>query len=255
MAIAQIATSVTIVQSGINKGYLGVSLTNFGTSAESVVAEGSAFEVAGAVFLASGDTTPQASSWTAVATGSTAYIIAIPSGTAGSQVITLQYSDTSPAWVTSKQGWYGSAASVNRYLGGVYKGGTASYQRAFLLPNRQAEGPSDIDGGIIDSSDSHNLIRIARFSLGTWDMQGTTAQTISHGLGAATYPVALNAMIYGDSGGYWDFNTIDGTETSFHGITFSTTNITLTRGAGGFFDSASFNGAGLRGYCSVLYFK
>ena len=132
MAMAQIATSVSVISSGL-KGYQAVSLTNFATSAQSVIASGSALEIANAFFLASSDTTPQASTWTAISTAATAYIKCLPSGTAGSQVITAQYSSTAPTWSDSKQGWYASAASVTRYIGGVTKTSATQYNAAFIL--------------------------------------------------------------------------------------------------------------------------
>ena len=108
MAGSQISTSVTIINSLL--GYQAVSLTNMTTSAESLIAAGSKVEIASAFFTFSGDETPNASSWTACGAGNTCYITVIPAGTAGSQTVTAEYTDTAPIWSTSKQGWYASAA-------------------------------------------------------------------------------------------------------------------------------------------------
>ena len=135
MAGSQISTSVTIINSLL--GFQAMSLTNFDTSAESVIAAGSKIEIASAFFTFSGDDTPQATTWTAITTANTAYITLTPSGTAGSQIVTSKYSDTAPEWSDSKQGWYLTAASVIRYIGGVTKTSATQYDDAFILPNFQ----------------------------------------------------------------------------------------------------------------------
>ncbi len=160
MAGSQISTSVTIINSLL--GFQAMSLTNFDTSAESVIAAGSKVEIASAFFTFSSDDTPQATTWTAITTANTAYITLTPSGTAGSQIVTSKYSDTAPTWSDSKQGWYTSAASVVRYIGGVIKGSATQYDDAFVMDNTQfAAGNARItreimldDGNEIDVSAS-----------------------------------------------------------------------------------------------------
>jgi len=150
MAGSQISTSVTIINSLL--GYQAVSLTNMGASAESLIAAGSKVEVASAFFTFSGDETPN---WTACGTGNTCYITVIPAGTAGSQTITAEYTDTAPTWSDSKQGYYASAASTTRYVGGVTKGGAASYQNAFIIePTQSAQtfmGSVTVDDNLVVS--------------------------------------------------------------------------------------------------------
>lgn len=240
MAISQIATSVTVLQSGVQKGHAAVSLTNFGTSAESVVAEGSTFEILGAQFLASGDTTPQGSTWTAVGTGNIAYIIAIPSGTAGSQVITLQYTDTAPAWRTDAQGWYASAASSTRYLGGVYKQSATAYEGAFLLDTRQ-----------------HDNLSWKEIQIGEWDMDSDGSVTLALGVGAAQVRVVY-VQIRSDSGGptWYALNYDTGSGAAGY-WEYSAVGIDLYRVAAGLFDNGSFDGTAStvasRGYVTVGY--
>ena len=148
MAFSQIATSVSIISSGL-KGYQAISLTNFATSAESLIASGGAVEIANAFFLADSDVTPNASSWTAVGTGNTAYIALTPAGSAGVQTVSATYTATAPEWSTSKQGWYASAASVIRYIGGVTKGSATKYDDAFMLQadqgNTRYQGDITVD--------------------------------------------------------------------------------------------------------------
>lgn len=132
MAFSQIATSVTILNSGLI-GYCGVSLTNFATSGLSAIAAGSSVEIAGAFFKADADVTINASSWTAITTATTAYLHLTPSGTAGSQIISAEWSATEPVWNTSKQGWYASAGSLVRVVAGAYKDGPTSQSAKIFL--------------------------------------------------------------------------------------------------------------------------
>lgn len=136
MAFAQIATSVTIINSGLI-GYCGVSLTNFSTSAASLIASGSGVEVAGAFFKATGDVTPNASSLTAIATGATAFLTLTPSGTAGSQILSAAWTSVAPVWSPSKQGWYTSAASNIRVVARIYKHSTSGQSRKRMMGTAQ----------------------------------------------------------------------------------------------------------------------
>lgn len=136
MAIGQISTSVTIINDGVIVGYDGISFTNMGSSAESIIAAGSGVEVSGAMFKATTDTTPNASSWTAIATASTAYLILTPSGTTPTQILTASYTITPPTWDTAKQGWYGSAPSTIRYIFRVYKNDTSSHTKKIIMDKR-----------------------------------------------------------------------------------------------------------------------
>lgn len=135
MAGTQIATSVTILNSLL--GFQAISLTNFVTSAQSLIALGSKVEIGSAWFNFTSDTTPGAASWTAVGTGNVAYITCLPAGSAGAQTLTVDYSDTAPVWSDSKQGWYLSAGSIMRYVAGVTKTSAAQYDDAFILGNAQ----------------------------------------------------------------------------------------------------------------------
>jgi microcystin-dependent protein len=136
MAFSQIPTAVTILNSG-QIGYIGISLTNFTTSAASNIASGSGIEIAGAWFKADSDIVPNASSWTAITTATTTYLALTPSGTAGSQIITASWLSYAPTWDTAKQGWYSSAASNIRVVASAYKNSNTSYLGKQLLSNRQ----------------------------------------------------------------------------------------------------------------------
>lgn len=237
MAISQIGTSVTLVQSGINKGFAAVSLTNLTTSAESVVASGSTFEILGAVFLAASDTTPQGSTWTSITTGAVAYITATPAGTAGSQTITLKYDSTAPTWRDDSQGWYSSAASSIRYIASVRKSNTSSYEGALIIrPNSQS--------GIFNEK---------VLTIGDWDMNATTSVTVAHALhpdqivhqsgivrsdsGNTRFPIG-----HGESHGDLNFQETDATNITIERLSASVFDSVL-------YDSTSYN----RGWVYIVY--
>jgi hypothetical protein len=132
---AQIPTSVTRLESML--GYQAVSLTNFDSSALSAIAAGSKVEIAGAFFTFTVDEAIEASTWTAITTGNTAYIALIPAGVAGSQTVTARFTATAPVWSTSKQGWYASAGSSTRVIGSVYKNeATVQLQKRIFEPRQ-----------------------------------------------------------------------------------------------------------------------
>jgi hypothetical protein len=135
MAGSQIPTSVTIINS--LKGYQAISLNEYSTSAAASIAAGSVVEIAGAFFTFVADETPDASTWTSLATGSTGYIALTPSGTAGSQIVSVTYTATAPTWRDDFQGWYASAASTTRVIGTVYKIDTPSYYPKYLYGSMQ----------------------------------------------------------------------------------------------------------------------
>lgn len=136
MAGSQISTSVSIIDN--LKGYLALSLTEYTTSAAAAIAAGSVVEIAGAFFTFAGDETPNASSWTAISTGSTAYLALTASGTAGSQIVNAAYTATAPTWRDDLQGWYASAASSVRIVASVYKAESTSYYPKYVLKTRQS---------------------------------------------------------------------------------------------------------------------
>jgi hypothetical protein len=131
VSVVQIPTSVTIISS--LKGFQGISLTNYTTSALSAIASGSVLEVAGAFFHWTGDETPNASSWTAITTATSPYLQCVPSGSAGTQILTSSWTTSAPTWRTDMQGWYASAGSSTRIIGFAYKVGPTSQEGKELL--------------------------------------------------------------------------------------------------------------------------
>ncbi len=237
MSFSQIPTSVSIISSGL-KSYQAISLTNFVASAESLIASGSAVEVVNAFFLADSNITPNASSWTAVGTGNTAYIVVTPSGSAGVQILSAAYTDVDPTWILSKAGWYASAASLTRYVGGVFKDATASYANAFVMPTQQAD----------------QIMITKSVEIGVWDMQGTPNLTVDLAI-TKNKIVEIGVMIFGDTTTSNVPLDYTGTGSAAAGY-FSITNnreLIMARVSGRLFDSASFNGAANRGWITYTF--
>jgi len=138
MAGSQISTGVTIINS--LKGFQAISLTNYATSAATAIATGSVVEVAGAFFSWAGDETP--TGWAGISTTQTAYIALTPSGTAGSQIVSASYTATAPTWRDDNQGWYTSAGSSIRVVGGTYKTSATQYDNKFIYVG----GPTGVYG-------------------------------------------------------------------------------------------------------------
>ncbi len=207
------------------------------TSAESIIAAGSAVEVANAFFLASGNITPNASSWTAVGTGNTAYLTVLPSGSAGVQILSAAYTATAPVWSLSKGAWYASAGSLTRYVGGVYKESATQYENAFIMQPLQARR-------VIEEA----------FEIGAWDMQGTASSLVVIGIPVERI-IGVLILIYNDSGGAVDFHFPNtNSQAGFWSYQVTTNNINLNRIGGGSFDGASYNdGAMNRGWVTVKY--
>jgi hypothetical protein len=130
----QITTYVTIISSAL-KGWQAVSLSAMDTSAVSVIEGGSTVEVAGAFFRFATDTS--ATGFSAITTAATAYLALEPSGTAGSQILSAEWLSDAPVWVPEKQGYYTSAGSVIRVVGGGVKSGTSTLEPKFLFDAKQ----------------------------------------------------------------------------------------------------------------------
>jgi hypothetical protein len=137
------------VVSGIGKidvcfsGNIGISLTDFTASTASNIASGSYVVIDNGYFLADSDITPNASSWTAIVTATTAYLSLIASGTAGSQILTASWTPTPPVWNTTKQYWSGTTPSNIRVVASAYKNSNTSYWQKKVINYGQTY-PGDI---------------------------------------------------------------------------------------------------------------
>lgn len=244
MSATQISTSVTIINSLL--GFQAISLTNMATSAESAIAAGSKLEIASAFFTwASAEA---ASGWSAITTANTAYIAVTPSGSAGSQVASAAYTSTAPVWSESKQGWYASAGSITRYVGGVTKTATSSYEYPFILPTEQKTSVSL-------TGTAGAVMKYARYELGEWNMDTSGSYTLTSTVSNLRNKIVYgNAIIFDDTGnvaynlevgGYLQYNL--------------NSSIGLNRKTGEIFDGSPFDGTAStvasRGYVNIWYIE
>ena len=115
-------------QERTDRGFMRVSLTNFSATTASTIATGSVLECAGSIFQFT-DTIIALASGTASANVAVYYVV-IPS--AGGTTCTIEMNSTAPVWVDAKQGFYASAASVSRAIGGCYIGTALVYYNKWL---------------------------------------------------------------------------------------------------------------------------
>lgn len=164
-----------ITQQGLtDRGYSRVSLTNFAGTVASSIGTGAVFECAGSIYQ---NTTVTAISLaTGTASASVAvYIMAIPA--AGGTTCTFELDSTAPTWIDAKQGFYASAASVTRAIGGMYIGTAATYFSKFIYTQEM------LTSYLLPNAETRPILR-KTYDIGEWDM-ATTANTlidIAHGL-------------------------------------------------------------------------
>ena len=149
-----------ITQQGLtDRGFMQISLTNFASTAASLVGTGSVFELAGSIYSCSGAEAIGLATGTASAAVAV-YYVAIPS--AGGTTCTFTMDSVAPTRVDAKQGYYASAASTSRYLGGAYIGTAATYYDKWLYQDRYSEKPrlrnTGIKIGSFDRSTSGNQV-------------------------------------------------------------------------------------------------
>ena len=151
MSGSQQLTSVTQIEQQ-RLGYNGISLTNFTDTVIPQIAEGSKVEVAGALFYFGSDDTIE--DWSIIPSASTAYIKLVTSGT----TVTAYWTSAAAVWRTDKQGWYATAASTQRYIGGCYKASAAGYAGKWLYQFRELS--LGIDGsGVVSFGNNISLYR------------------------------------------------------------------------------------------------
>jgi hypothetical protein len=248
MAGSQVTTSVSIIQA-LN-GWQALSLGTMDTSAASFITAGSRVEIASAFFLFATDDTPQATTWTAITTGQTAYISLTPSGTAGSQVVTSKWTDAAPVWSDSKQAWYASAGSSTRIIGGCYKSGATSYNGKFVMQPAERTATNHqitLAGGTVETV-VHDVKMIA---IGDWDMDASVTVSVAHGLPDFTKIRNITGVIRADADNFL-FTIPNFAVTGENDVqvdVIDSTTIYLDRRAGGRFDATTFNSVGFnRGF-------
>ena len=151
-----------ITQQGLtDRGYMRVSLTNMSGTAASTIAAGGALECAGSIYSFT-DTAISLATGTASASVAV-YFYAIPS--AGGTTCTVEMNSIAPTWRDDYQGFYASAASTTRVIGGCYIGTAGSYYSKFLYD-------AYIANQCISQGTTRPLLRYVR-ELGEWNMDAT----------------------------------------------------------------------------------
>ena len=225
-----------ITQQGLtDRGFQRVSLTEFATTAASLIGTGSVFELAGSIYSCSGAEVVSLAAATASADVSV-YIVAIPS--AGGTTCTFTLDDAAPTYVDAKQGFYASAASTSRYLGGAYIGTATTYFGKWLYT------PDMIYGYLLPNSETRPLLK-KKVEIGEWNMLATQTVTIKHNLGGQIQGVkSINVIIKRDGSTTrvdltrWStsLNTPDG-----YIDTITINNMNLHRMSSGLFYSTDYN--------------
>ena len=240
-----------IVQQGkTDKGFLRVSLTNPSSTAASLIATGSVLECAGSIYQF---TETSISLDASTASSSVAfYYTVIPSG--GGTTVTVVRDSVAPTWIDSKQGFYASAASTTRYIGGAYIGTAATYFNKFIYT------PQMLDYLIYQNKTRPILKKI--FELGEWNMDADLMLVIAHNLGFLLNIKHVSALIYNDPQlaqakftGRPEGQA--GTAGIGGGIVLSRVSIVLRRRQGGYFDNINYDGTAStvanRGFVHIEY--
>jgi len=262
MAAVQVVTSVTSF-SNMAKGYMGVTLLDYATSALSVIHEGSVLEVAGTCFRWDAAETP--GTWVNCTTAATAYLTCVPSGSAGTQILTSGWTSTAPTWHDVNQGWYASAGSSSRVIASAYKTSNTSQNNKRLLLDPivdEARPNAIVSGGIITASGglvagTGNATLLKKVvSIGEWNMDATASVSVAHGLTTSKIR-SISAVIFDDSGTAYPIEYMYGTALLGGYAVADSTNIVLGRSASGVFDSVEFNATAgtvvTRGYVVIEY--
>ena len=211
-----------------------VSLTNFSGTAASTVAVGSLLECAGSLYSFT-DTAITLAAATASASVAV-YFVAIPA--AGGTTCTVVMDSTAPVWVDARQGFYASAASVSRAIGGCWIHSAASFYSKFLYIGEYLDY-------CLRSGNTRPLLRKV-IPMGEWNMDATAQLNIAHDI-PITAPALQRIISYGaavrdDTGRVYSvpYNVQGGTSGAY--IDDCYTDISVIRITGGFFDGVAFDG-------------
>ena len=246
-----------IIQQGLtDRGYMRVSLTNFASTAASAIGTGSVMEVAGSIYQFT-ETAMSLAAGTASASVAI-YFIAIPS--AGGTAVTISMDSTAPTWVDAKQGFYASAASTSRYLGGAYIGTAATYFNKWIYHESEKKvgaaiygGNLDIQNGIrTDLSNGQPYLKKTIIEIGDWNMSATTSINKAHGMSAQNIR-GVDIIIRHDNGtNLYSIYSAGGTGDGRYVL--DATDIAIFRTAGGAFNNNSFDSTSFnRGWITIVY--
>lgn len=236
-----------ITQQGLtDRGFMRVSLTEFATTAASLIAVGSTFELAGSIYSCT-ETAISLAAGTASADVAV-YYVAIPS--AGGTTCTFVMDSDAPTWVDAKQGFYAAADSTSRYLGGAYIGTAASYFNKFIYT------PDMVFGYLLPNAATRPILKKV-FGIGEWDMDSDAAASVFHELILSRIH-NIFALIHDDS--FTSITSLNyaGTVGVAGGWTHITEGIiTLTRLTDGWYDTVGYNATAStvanRGWVTIEY--
>ena len=224
-----------ITQQGLtDRGFMRISLTNPASTAASLIATGSVMELAGSIYTF---TETAISLATGTASADTAvYFTVIPA--AGGTTCTIVMDSTAPTWVDSKQGFYASAASLTRYIGGCYFNGTGGYENKFLYTPQ-------ILNDLIYNGETRPILK-KRVSIGEWNMDATDNLSIQHGLGNFKNVKSVNGIIRDDADSNYNSFYGGGTgadpDTQVWAGFLDISSVAIYRKTGGLFDGILWNG-------------
>lgn len=206
MAGAQQTTQATQIEQQ-RLGYNGITLTNFtdATSAPAI-ASGSKIEVNTSLFFFGSE--ESISNWASVSDATAAFIKLTIAGTS----VTASFTETAPIWSESKQGYYASAASTERYIGGVFRATAAAYENKWLYQSRWKFG---IDSANSEMSIEHPGLIIKQGTSDTGILQFHSTD-IDHGLTSVAPTNVYTKLLKNDAdGGGLRFDAItDGDESA-----------------------------------------
>lgn len=278
MGAVQVTTSVTSF-TNMAKGAMAITLLDYNASALSVIHEGSVLEVAGACFRWDAPETP--GTWTTCTTAATAYLTCVPSGSAGSQVLTSGWTNVAPAWNDVNAGWYATAGSASRVIASAYKTSNTSQNNKRLLSDPMvhetrslainanstihADGAIDTDttfladgvitagGGLVAGTGNATLLKKV-VNIGDWNMDTTASVNVAHGLTLAKI-YSVSVMIRTDTESLHQMLVATDSSGAIGGW-FSTdaTNVVCNRTTGGMFDNTALDATSYnRGYVVIEY--
>ncbi len=244
-----------ITQQGLtDRGFMRVSLTEFATTAASLVGTGSVFELAGSIY----NNTTEAS--IALATGTASanvavYYVAIPS--AGGTTCTFTMDSVAPTWVDAKQGYYASAASTSRYLGGSSIGTAATYYNKFIYT------PDMVFGYLLPQTETRPILKKI-LEIGDWNMyitgggSGASTKDVAHGIADYKKIRTVFVIIRDDSDDlYLPLQRgVNPTDTTLSGFlhSWNSANVVLNVLIGGGFDITLYNSTSYnRGWVTIEY--
>jgi len=224
------------------KGLINVTLTNYTTTAACSIEEGSVLEVAGSLYIATSDT----AIGTAGISTALQYIQAI--GSTGGCV--FAYNAVAPTWRDDYQGYYASAASTTRIIGGCYYDGS-SYNPKWIYKGY-------IQNAYFGGSVTGEIIKTKILSIGDWDMDATEYAYILHGLPDTSKIINTTAIIRNDSGSQVEMlqpcETGGTASQTAYVYWITSTTVLLQRGSASEYNSSSWDSTGFnRGWVTIYY--